>query len=367
MTSRIMSNILMRQGYEVKVLCFNEDAKDGNYVCKRGETVQDYVDNVEIIRCGCFAKISSQSLSLTYPKELKKVMDEFKPEFVIFHYPNPYLSQFLLNYKKRDFKLLVYYNLDITKQKILGKLFHFQTLNVLKRADKIIATSPNYIEGSLYLKKFKDKEEIISCCFVPERLKVTDEIRKISDEIRSKNTGRIICFAVGRHVPYKGLTHLIDASKYLDDRFCIIIGGQGSLTESLKLQASGDDKIEFVGRLSDDQLVAYYNSCDIFCFPSVTKNEAFGMALAEAMYFTKPAVTFTIPGSGVNYVNLNGVTGIECPNGDSKAYAEALKKLADDPELREKYGQEARQRVLENFTEDIFEKNLMKLIGELDG
>lgn len=84
--------------------------------------------------------------------------------------------------------------------------------------------------------------------------------------------------------------------------------------------------------------------------------------IGNKMYFTKPAVTFTIPGSGVNYVNLNGVTGIECPNGDSWAYAEALKKLANDPELREKYGQAARQRVLENFTEEIFEKNLMRLI-----
>lgn len=365
MTSRIMSNILIRHGYEVKVLCFNEDARDGNYVCKRGETVHDYVDNVETIRCGCFAKVSSQSLSLTYPRELKKVMNEFKPELVIFHYPNPYLSQFLLNYKKRDFKLLVYYNLDITKQKILGKLFHFQTLDVLKRADKIIATSPNYIEGSSYLKKFKGKEEIISCCFIPERLKITDEIKTVSEEIISKNKGKIICFAVGRHVPYKGISYLINASKYLDDRFSIIIGGQGPLTDSLKQQAAEDSKIEFVGKLSDDQLVAHYNSCDIFCFPSITKNEAFGMALAEAMYFAKPAVTFTIPGSGVNYVNLDGVTGIECPNGDSKAYAEALKKLAADPELRGKYGKAARQRVLENFTEDIFEKNLMKLIESL--
>ena len=83
------------------------------------------------------------------------------------------------------------------------------------------------------------------------------------------------------------------------------------------------------------------------------------------MYFGKPAVTFTIPGSGVNYVNLDGVTGIECPNGDSRAYAAALKKLADDPELREKYGKAARQRVLDKFTEETFSKNLTDLIDSL--
>ena len=83
------------------------------------------------------------------------------------------------------------------------------------------------------------------------------------------------------------------------------------------------------------------------------------------MYFGKPAVTFTIPGSGVNYVNLDGVTGIECPNCDSKAYANALKKLCNDDELRKRYGQAARQRIIVNFTAGIFEENIKRLIEEV--
>ena len=46
-------------------------------------------------------------------------------------------------------------------------------------------------------------------------------------------------------------------------------------------------------------------------FPSITKNEAFGVVLAEAMYCYTPAITFTIEGSGVNWVNLHQVTGLE--------------------------------------------------------
>ena len=83
------------------------------------------------------------------------------------------------------------------------------------------------------------------------------------------------------------------------------------------------------------------------------------------MYYKKPAVTFTIPGSGVNFVNLDGVTGIECPNSDSKAYAEALRKLSEDNLLREKYGQAARQRILDNFTIRRFEENVKKLVDSL--
>ena len=83
------------------------------------------------------------------------------------------------------------------------------------------------------------------------------------------------------------------------------------------------------------------------------------------MYFGKPAVTFTIKGSGVNYVNVSDVTGLECPNSDSRAYAKALEKLADDPELREKLGNAGRERVLAKFTYDIFCNNLRKMLEEL--
>lgn len=140
------------------------------------------------------------------------------------------------------------------------------------------------------------------------------------------------------------------------------IGGKGELTQSLKEEAKDDPKIQFLGRVSDEDMIAYYLACDIFCFPSITKNEAFGIALAEGMYFANPAVTFTIPGSGVNYVNLADVTGIECPNGDVRAYANALKTLADNPELREKYGIAAKQRVIDKFTYREFKSRINDMI-----
>ena len=103
---------------------------------------------------------------------------------------------------------------------------------------------------------------------------------------------------------------------------------------------------------------------DIFCFPSITKNEAFGIALAEAMSFGKPAVTFTIPGSGVNYVNRMDETGLEVPNGDAVAYAHALETLANDRGLRERLGCNAAERVRVLFREDVFRANILKLLEE---
>lgn len=354
----IADSLLDDSEIDQKMICFNEDAQDGDYLCHRKETVHDSVDGVEVIRCGCFAKVASQSLSFTYPHELKKVLQDFAPDIVILHYPNPFVSSFLLPMLPKNAKFILYWHLDITKQKVLGKLFHGQTLHLLERADKVIATSPNYVDGSPYLSRYRAKCEVIPNCIRMERLAPTAAIHKKAELIRKENEGKILCFGVGRHVPYKGFTYLVKASKLLDDRFRIYIGGKGELTQALKEEAKDDPKIQFLGRVSDEDMIAYYLACDIFCFPSITKNEAFGIALAEGMYFAKPAVTFTIPGSGVNYVNLADVTGIECPNGDIRAYARALKTLADNPELREEYGKAAKQRVMDKFTYEEFKNKI---------
>ena len=359
-------------GVEQKIICFNTDAIDGAVVTHQKETVHDTVDGVEVLRCSSFAKLRSQSLSTSFGRELKRLLDSFDPDVVVFHYPNPFEAHFLLSYIhahrgwENSHKLVLYWHLDIVKQKLLGKLFHPQTLELLRLASRVVATSPNYIEGSPYLSRFRDKCRVIPNCISETRMELSDAIRARALELRGQyGKDKILCFGIGRHIPYKGFRYLVEASRYLDDRFVVLIGGKGELTDTLKAQAAGDGKIHFLGRLSDEDLLACYLACDIFCFPSITKNEAFGIALAEGMSFGKPAVTFTIHGSGVNYVNLDGVTGIECPNGDSRAYAAALTRLADDAQLRRQYGAAAAQRVRENFLSSQFAANIRALFADL--
>lgn len=341
--------------YEQKVFCFNDDKYD----------LIDSVDGIEIIRAGCFAKVASQSLSKTYGRLLKKKIASFNPDIIIFHYPNPFAARYLLKYIPSNCKLVIYWHLDIVKQKILKMFFVKQNKRLVKRADVLIATSPTYVDGSPYLSSARYKCKVVPNCINVERLQTSIEVMNKAEEIRDIYKDKIICLAVGRHTEYKGFKYLIQAAHLLDDSFQIFITGKGEETENLKAEAGDDKKIHFLGLVDDVDLKGYLTAMDIFCFPSITKNEAFGLALAEGMYYGKPAVTFTIPGSGVNYVCLNGENGIEVPNRDVEAYAKALEKLALNDDLRIKMGKAGKKRVEDLFLNIQFEKNIREVICKL--
>lgn len=343
---------------EQHVLCFRHD---------KGKDSISEVDGMRVARAACFAKVSSQSLSFSFGKLLRIEMKEFAPDLVIFHHPNPFMAHFLLKELKKypQCKLIVVWHLDIFKQKILKLFFKKQSKRLLERAQKVVATSPNYVDGSAELSSVREKCVVVPNCADTSQLVLSAEDEARAAEIRRENEGKTLCFALGRHVSYKGMTHLVGASAFLDDTYAVCIGGVGPLTDKLKKQAKGDGKVKFLGKLSDRDKKAYLSACDVFCFPSITKNEAFGIALAEGMYFAHPAVTFTIPGSGVNYVSVGGETGIEVQNGDDKAFAEAIKTLSSNQELREQYGKNARERVLRLFTKEIFCENVAALLQSI--
>lgn len=350
---------------EQKVICFNDNVSNGKIEYKSNETVYDKVDGIDVIRCGYEAKISSQAISLAYKKNLKKLMYEFNPDIVILHYPNPFVTHYLMKYKDKKFKLWVYWHLDITKQSFLKHFFYGQNIKLIKRADKILGATPKHLDESEFSEYFVGKKQILPYTIDEKSLIISDKEVEDAEKIKEKNKKVKICFFIGRHVPYKGLKYLIEASRILGNyNVKFYVAGMGELTDELKLMAKNDNKIEFLGKISDSERRSYLYAADIFCFPSITRNEGFGLALAEGMYFGKPAVTFSIPGSGVNYVNLDGVTGIECPNCDSNAYAEAIRKLCEDDELRYNYGCAARKRIIENFTVQKFKDNVRKLIVE---
>lgn len=325
------------------VVCFNSQRKNA----------VDEVNGHRVYRVGTLLNIARQALSLSYRNGLQWAILAEKPDVIQFHWANPFPAILLRLVMPKDVKLVLHWHMDIIRQWYLYWAVRPWEKWLIKRADHIVVTSPQYRDGSKPLKKLKEKVRIVPNSIDESVFELQAEDEKRIQELRALYDGKPIVFFMGRHTKYKGLRHLIEAEQYMRSDCVIVIGGKGPLTESLKALAKkrNSTRIHFIGRLSDDDLRCYLYAASIFAFPSVTKNEAFGVALAEAMYCYTPAVTFTIKGSGVNWVNLDGVTGIEVPQvgNQDKAYAEALDTLVVDTNLQKEYSIAAHKRVADNF------------------
>ncbi len=325
--------------YEVKVICFSED----------NQTKHIVVNGIEITKPGVLLNVARQGLSWTYRKYLKKIIREWQPDIIHFHYPNPFVTAILLPLIPAKSKLYVQWHLDITKQKKIYPFVKPLETKLLKRADMIAATSPNYKKSSLPLIPFMDKVEVLPSAVDTSKLEIKESDNTKITEIKQQSKGKKIVFFVGRHVAHKGIEDLINAEKMVNSDCVFYVGGTGPITEKLQKETSSN-RIIFLGRLSNDDMRCYYYAADVFAFPSYTRAEGFGLTLAEAMYCKSAPITYTIDGSGVNWVSLKDITGLEVANRDVKAYAAAIDQLLSDDKLRLQYAEAAHQRVVDNFT-----------------
>ena len=327
------------KGHKTAVVCFSEESKD----------CVDEVNGHKVYRVATWLNVNRQALSLSYFPMLRRAIKEFQPDVIHFHWANPFPAAVLLSMMPKDVKLVIHWHMDILNQKRIYPLVKPIEKALLKRADRVMVTSPNYRDASIPLQPFKEKVDVVSNAFDKEVFipRYGDE-RRIK-EIKQRFNNKNMVFFVGRHVSYKGLKYLIEAEKLVKSDCVFVIAGRGPLTNQLKAICKSN-RIHFVGAVSDDELRAYLYAAKVFAFPSITKNEAFGVALAEAMYCGVPAVTFNIEGSGVNWVSVNKETGLEAPNKDIVSYARNIDTLLSDSNLHDRLAEAGRLRAETMFT-----------------
>lgn len=133
---------------------------------------------------------------------------------------------------------------------------------------------------------------------------------------------------LGRIAPEKGLRHLVDAFRLVKDpQARLLIAGDyssvagGSVIGDLRQRADGDDRIRFLGRLTEAQISDFYASIDVFALTSVAE-ESFGIVQAEAMICGVPSVAHDLPGMRIP-IRLTGFGRLVQPR-DPEAIATAL-------------------------------------------
>ena len=182
-----------------------------------------------------------------------------------------------------------------------------------------------------------------------------------------KTANEFVFFYAGILEKVKGLDVLLDAFSQVQDEVdsALYIIGSGKLYHALNEKAK---KLGLTGRVffktdvSSEDLPKYYGACDVFVLPSVTRQEAFGLVLVEAMACAKPVISSYF--SGMPYVvgekeNTNknesvveGIGGLLVRAGDPEALADALKRILTDSSYAETLGRKGHERVHELFTKD---------------
>jgi glycosyltransferase involved in cell wall biosynthesis len=145
---------------------------------------------------------------------------------------------------------------------------------------------------------------------------------------------------VGRLTPEKDLPVLFDAYERLRTRhgasLHLTLVGDGAYTNVMRARAPRD--VTFAGYLEGRALSAAYAAADVFVFPS--RSETLGNVVLEALASGLPVVGVRDGGTLENV--RDGENGILCAPGDPEAFAQGIRRLADDAPLRRRLAQNAR-------------------------
>lgn len=340
-------------GHNVQVVCFH----------KQNKAQIEELKGVTVHRIPILFMFASQPLSLRYILNCLHI--GIRSDIVHLHAPNMLaaLAGILLPKKNR---LVLHWHSDVLNKGILGYILRGLEYLLLRRADAIIATSTHYIEGSAQLKSMAEKVRTIPIG-VPDPCNSERTQRDLDVLLPVLPANKKIVLAVGRLVPYKGFEVLIKAAHYLDDCAVVIVGGGPLmlyLTRQIQEMAVGN-RVILTGRISDELLSALFSKAHIFCLPSVTKAEAFGVVLLEAMAYSLPIVTTAIPGSGVPWVNAHGISGFNVTPNDPEALAGACNRILSSPSTRDRLACGARIRFESEFKEELLVRRILSLYQEM--
>lgn len=290
-------------------------------------------------------QVASTGFSLSAVSMFKRLAQE--ADIIHYHFPWPFMDvlHFACRIKKPT---VVSYHSDIVSQQNLLRLYQPLQSRFLKSIDRIVASSPNYLQSSAVLAPLADKVDII-----PIGLDKRSFPEPTNERIEhwEKIVGRRFFLFVGVLRYYKGLHTLLEAAH--NTSLPIVIVGSGPKELELKAQAIrlGLGHVHFLGALPDEDKVALLGLSGCVVFPSHLRSEAFGITLLEGAMFGKPLISCEI-GTGTTYINIADETGLVVPPNNPAVLREAMQFIWENPVIASEMGRKAEQRYQQYFTSE---------------
>lgn len=241
-------------------------------------------------------------------------------------------------------------------------ILKYLKIRCIKKAKKLIVVSKALKEQAVRLCPQKEAEVLSMGC----------DISKFGTEYRVRNyfhqgEQKVVLF-VGRLVEVKGVAYLIEAMRQVDARLVIV--GDGPLKESLMRQASDmQNRVEFLGSKSHEELPEIYASADVFVASSITakdgQKEGLGLVLLEAMASGLPVIGSS--SGGIPEIVQDGYNGYLVQEKNVSELAGKINWLLSKDELRTKMSKNGMRTAAQRDYKVIAQKYAEILEGLIDG
>ena len=174
---------------------------------------------------------------------------------------------------------------------------------------------------------------------------------------------RAIC--VGRLSEQKGMEYLIEAWSYVHKNhpdWKLDIYGYGELKEEMTRSIATLDLTDVISiNEPTNEIIQKYLESSIYIMSS--RFEGFGMVLLEAMACGVPCISFDCPYGPADIIR-NGEDGFLVEHLNTRALANSICQLIEQPELRKQFGEKAKKNII-RYSKDNVMKQWTELFNEL--
>ncbi len=336
---RSLAAELVRRGHELRV-----------FTSMHEELPED-----ELLEGVHVRRVPVRALLFQTPMTPKLVPELLKERWDIIHShsPPPLTAYYAARASKRSGTPLVHtHHCDPELPTLIGRAVtwvYYRTLlsYTLRKASRIIVYTESYAATSLALWRHP------TVC-IPTGLDLTSLGPHVDGSwVRRRHglEGRRVVLFVGRLTAHKGVHTLIQALSLLGPETALLLVGPGeppSAWRALIKDLGLGERVRFAGKVEPRELPAYYAACDVLALPSLSRLEAFGLVLVEAMASGRPVVASDLP--GVREVFTPGETGFLVEPYNARDLADKLGTLLGDEGLRKRMGERALALARERYS-----------------